>query len=777
MKLTFSKPYQSITSFPELELNDFAIITGINGSGKTHLLNAINLGNIKIDGIDPSEIVFYNYNDFTIYNGDPGNDAQIQQRYSNFTNKSNLFSQKLNADRSQALSSFHLNYDFGLFQMNEYLFHHFPNFFELTDWNDADYELYDQHLANIDPNNPHPFFQLLNPHQKAFFERIGYFPIQDIRTFIKSVRDFNKKIQAMQILRSSGYNRALTAWKDEELAEFIEQNNAIENKRMNFETMSMEGRLGLSLSLTNFLQFGLMIPEFFENLTLDSSLVIKGHMETIFLEIEKHLDSTLPPKTLNFIKAINEGDILRPIASDSGFLNLHDIKIAEKQYQIQKKQNEIEEFKHYKKKPSNFLSEEEFTSLNGLSPVETLNKVLNDYDCNGYEFKQSELQLDFANGVNTQDVHISLYNKTGNYQTNLEALSSGERTLLALAFTIHKLKQRRVIARLFLMDEIDSALHPSMSKRLLKVLHELFHKQLGLSIIISTHSPSTVAFAPKDSTYVMRRDQNPKLIFASKDAALSELTIGVPSFSINYENRRQIFVESKYDAEYYEALYILLKDHLDNEVSLNFISSGDAETNKNGMGIANCDQVIKITKLLRTSGNKFIFGIIDWDLKNSNQHDGVKVLGLNQRYSIESYLLDPLLVGMLLWRENYVDATFFGLASGIKYYEVINFEATQLQRIVDAIIEKLNLIINPNDSTINKYQTIEGIELSLPKWFLEHQGHQLEEYYIKAFPKLNEVKKGKEWLLKETIITKVIADFSKLAPVDLVTILKQVQEV
>jgi AAA15 family ATPase/GTPase len=47
MKLTFVKPYLSIESFPECELPKFTVLTGVNGSGKTHLLQAINSGHVK----------------------------------------------------------------------------------------------------------------------------------------------------------------------------------------------------------------------------------------------------------------------------------------------------------------------------------------------------------------------------------------------------------------------------------------------------------------------------------------------------------------------------------------------------------------------------------------------------------------------------------------------------------------------------------------------------------------------------------------------------------
>src|SRR5690606_25891090 len=128
--------------------------------------------------------------------------------------------------------------------------------------------------------------------------------------------------------------------------------------------------------------------------------------------------------------------------------------------------------------------------------------------------------------------------------------------------------------KVLLMDEIDSALHPQMSKRLISVLYSYFYKELKIKVIISTHSPSTVAFAPENSLLIMRKNEEPRLIKVDKDAALKELTIGVPSFSINYENRRQVFVESKYDVEYYGALYDIFKNYLNKEISLNFIASG-----------------------------------------------------------------------------------------------------------------------------------------------------------------------------------------------------------
>lgn len=64
MKLAFKKPYRSIKSFPEADLPSFSIITGANGTGKTHLLKAIQAGSISLDCIEDAsaEVRFFDWN-------------------------------------------------------------------------------------------------------------------------------------------------------------------------------------------------------------------------------------------------------------------------------------------------------------------------------------------------------------------------------------------------------------------------------------------------------------------------------------------------------------------------------------------------------------------------------------------------------------------------------------------------------------------------------------------------------------------------------------------
>lgn len=58
MKLTFSHAYKSITSFPDVDLPPLTVITGLNGSGKSHLLQGIDEGAITVNDppIQPASI-------------------------------------------------------------------------------------------------------------------------------------------------------------------------------------------------------------------------------------------------------------------------------------------------------------------------------------------------------------------------------------------------------------------------------------------------------------------------------------------------------------------------------------------------------------------------------------------------------------------------------------------------------------------------------------------------------------------------------------------------
>lgn len=68
MLLEFRSVYASIDQFSPVELADFTVLTGVNGSGKSHLLEAINKNNVVIKGLENAHIVLFNYENFRLEN-------------------------------------------------------------------------------------------------------------------------------------------------------------------------------------------------------------------------------------------------------------------------------------------------------------------------------------------------------------------------------------------------------------------------------------------------------------------------------------------------------------------------------------------------------------------------------------------------------------------------------------------------------------------------------------------------------------------------------------
>jgi predicted ATPase len=68
IKLAFSQKHLSIEDFTPVEVPDFVVLTGTNGSGKSHLLQAIEQRKVTIEGAESSRIVYFNYETFKLEN-------------------------------------------------------------------------------------------------------------------------------------------------------------------------------------------------------------------------------------------------------------------------------------------------------------------------------------------------------------------------------------------------------------------------------------------------------------------------------------------------------------------------------------------------------------------------------------------------------------------------------------------------------------------------------------------------------------------------------------
>jgi hypothetical protein len=83
MKLTFQAAHISIKAFPTIELPPFTVLTGLNGAGKSHFLDALQTGHIRADCAPDPQKHITSFNWTNMVPGDPGQfDGQtlVQER-------------------------------------------------------------------------------------------------------------------------------------------------------------------------------------------------------------------------------------------------------------------------------------------------------------------------------------------------------------------------------------------------------------------------------------------------------------------------------------------------------------------------------------------------------------------------------------------------------------------------------------------------------------------------------------------------------------------------
>jgi predicted ATPase len=83
MLLKFIKEHKSIVQFNQIELENFTIITGFNGSGKSHLLESIKNESCLIDNIPSNEIVLFDFKTFYLENEKAFNNQQLNTEKQN----------------------------------------------------------------------------------------------------------------------------------------------------------------------------------------------------------------------------------------------------------------------------------------------------------------------------------------------------------------------------------------------------------------------------------------------------------------------------------------------------------------------------------------------------------------------------------------------------------------------------------------------------------------------------------------------------------------------
>ena len=229
-----------------------------------------------------------------------------------------------------------------------------------------------------------------------------------------------------------------------------------------------------------------------------------------------------------------------------------------------------------------------------------------------YGFDYYEMQDPFPTDK-TRNGHIIFKGRRGE-DVQYGALSSGEQMIVKFIIWAMATDIRGNRINTMLLDEPDAHLHPSMCKMMVEILQEITQpKELGgsgIRVIITTHSPSTVAFAPTESLFVMEKDANNDRIIkqTSTEEAVRILSDGIFTFEkavnqftlIADSNKNNIlFVEGKTDVNHLNKAIGLLGYDLDLEIFdlhdagtlSNFIRSAPAKlcSGKRLIALFDCD--------------------------------------------------------------------------------------------------------------------------------------------------------------------------------------------
>ena len=428
-----------------------------------------------------------------------------------------------------------------------------------------------------------------------------------------------------------------------------------------------------------------------------------------------------------------------------------------KTYSIRIRENDFKNYLHSTGGNSESgLTATEFESKYGPKPWEVVNTILGNM---GLAFQaippkdtdpSGEYRLKFTDSIS--GTHL------------FEAdLSTGERALLSLGLAMFSADRSKAKPQIIFLDEPDAPLHPEFSALLIRTLQEELVGKAKIPVIMTTHSPSTIAACPEGAIFEMdRKSGRPQKV--SREYALDLLSSGIPHLRVSTEARRQVFVESKYDVDFFTRIF----NALNNSQNFGF----EPVFLEPHTGTTNCEDVKNIVQSLMDSGSDLVRGVIDWDGK-SQENGNIFVLGECGRYAIENYILDPLFIALSLVNQDKKKLSDLGLEKDVRYSNIVNeLTPEDAQIIADSILTLAGIAIQNTVSCL----LLNGWDAKRPKEFLEMRGHDWEALLIEKIPELQAMIKGRkeEDKLKKPVLG-VIEDFPQFLPKEVLTTLQKLK--
>lgn len=352
--------------------------------------------------------------------------------------------------------------------------------------------------------------------------------------------------------------------------------------------------------------------------------------------------------------------------------------------------------------------------------------------------KESKLPFEISTPENMDlfgKFHFTLTHSFLNEPISFYDLSSGEKVLISLVFYLYSSREKNAFPKLLLLDEPDAHLHPSMSQQFLDVIKNVLVDKYNVQVIMTTHSPSTVILAPDESIYEMSLAKPRIKKGTSKNYCVSLLTEGLIFVG---EGTKYILVEDVADREFYTHIYSQLTSEnlISTDIPLVFVPASTKD--RSGGSLVVQDWV----KKLRDSGLVgILLGLIDADSGN-DVSDGIYKI---DRYSIENYLADPILVYAVL-----IDIEKAPKIEGINFavgeeYKLKNLPEESLQKIADKVFELVetelkNIFIDfdeMNDRRKIEVKYTNGTKLVFPEWLIKRKGKEIiNQVYNKTFSSL-----------------------------------------
>ncbi|MCF6238433.1 MAG: AAA family ATPase [Candidatus Marinimicrobia bacterium] len=605
MQLRFKSPHKSIKNFNPHEVGEFTIITGVNGSGKTHLLEALASGNLTVDGIKHQKLKYYSSTSFQASIEESSTPAQAYK------------------EREGAITDFLRSKDQQLSQLRS----------QLNSWGFEGALKVDQ------------LFQLTDEELES---------------------------RLLKIPLPARKNQTAVIYKDQIKRKLIEIDQRLAN--------SVSGSIYLADYAAK------------EN---------QCHIATL-----TEADLKKVP-----IGIVSDNAIQLRLASQfSAWLGAYEY-------------NRINRF--YAKeegKDLEYVEDEEFFKNYGAEPWVAANDILEMGNL-PYRFNKPEGTIYDLQGA----YQLRLVDQQNGEKVTIGDLSSGEKNLLALIALRYQSQAHngiKALPKVLLLDEIDAHLHPSFTDIVLQTLKTYFVDQ-GISVILATHSPSTVALGETNGAEIYelkRSDKTLKRITTSQ--ASSILTSG---FLAVLPDDRIIITEANDDADYYQKVHdrLVSKGIVAAVPSLRFIPASSTSDSGTGGG---CSQTTQWAEKLSDLGLSKFKGLVDWDPQSNNNQE-TKCVKVIKRSALENYLYDPLTLLALMIDNGGSPLLSSWSGSDDNASCLLGMTAEELTKLISDL--EVSLGIDQSNEITADYHKHKGVRMS-SEWVMK-RGHDLETFILGAF--------------------------------------------